>query len=55
MREASGIQTFANTITAEPASGLAEKRLDVGRRERPQRLGHWNYVSRLRHGHFPID
>jgi hypothetical protein len=34
MREALGVEALADTITAEPASRLAEDRLDVGRRKR---------------------
>jgi hypothetical protein len=33
MREANGAETLADTIAAEPASRLAEDRLDVSRRK----------------------
>jgi len=40
MREALGVEALADTTTAEPASRLAEDRLDVGRRRRPQWIDH---------------
>jgi hypothetical protein len=48
------VEALADTVAAEPASGLAESRLDVGRRERPQRIGFWIDVSRFSHGQVPL-
>jgi hypothetical protein len=52
MREPLRVEALADTVTAEPTSGLAESPLDVGRRERAQRISHWIDVSRCSHG-FP--
>jgi hypothetical protein len=46
MRKTTRIEALADTIAAEPAARLAENRLDIGRRQRPQRIGHRIDVSR---------
>ena len=46
MRKTTRIEALADTIAAEPAARLAENRLDIGRRQRPQRIGHW--IDRFR-------
>jgi hypothetical protein len=38
MRKTTRIEALADTIAAEPAARLAENRLDIGRRQRPQRM-----------------
>ena len=52
MREPLRVEALADTVAAEPTSGLAESPLDVGRRERTQRIRYWIDVSRCSHG-FP--
>jgi hypothetical protein len=53
MWKALRIEALADTIAAEPAARLAENRLDIGRRQRPQRIGHWIDVSRCGHNQLP--
>jgi hypothetical protein len=53
MRESLGVEALTDAITAEPPNWLAKRRLDVRRRERSQRIGHYIDVSRCSHGHLP--
>ena len=53
MRESLGVEALTDPITTEPPSWLAKSRLNVRRRERSQRIGHYIDVSRCSHGHLP--
>jgi hypothetical protein len=53
MREPLRVEALADTVAAEPTRGLAESPLDVGRRERTQRISYWIDISRCSHGSCP--